>query len=602
MSSSALHLARDIKSRTRPELLALLGSRTFRAPNVRDFFDLAEALLAESSIASALAFVPRTTLARLAQADVRPNDELLLRLGLVTGSPETAIVAMDEVTQVARALCAQLNMTADDVPPAESESLVAGAGDESAKQETAGIERGLALTTALDDLVHAILARPARRMSTGLLAATDNVRLSGTVEHIGMPIARAIDLAENSGLISLVDGWWMTAPAFDEWRAGSPAQRWVDLAFGWRNALDSRVVQILRGRSLWADELVDYTRWLFPLESQWIVDLVTRATSDAELLGLVSRGTRHETARAVLEPDTATSRENVLTRATAALPEPVNVVYVQNDLTIVAPGMLRVETEQLLRRICDVEHSGLASTFRLSVSRLSAAMTNGMTAAQIVQELQALSATPLPQPVVYLIEDTGARFDAIRVRPWGNGALVTCRDAALLELLLADSALSTLNWDRVSDSTATTRHDPVTTRELLVAEKHPAVLEDDEGQLDASPRILPLPMSTKTPVVPVLHALVDRLIASTSTETGSFSHLDDATAWRERQISLAIREKSTLLLTFDMPDGTQKSLTVIPLSLANGRLRAKDMVTEVERTLPMASISGLATPESVGKV
>jgi hypothetical protein len=229
-------------------------------------------------------------------------------------------------------------------------------------------------------------------------------------------------------------------------------------------------------------------------------------------------------------------------------------------------------------------------------------MTNGMTAAQIVLELQALSATQLPQPVVYLIEDTGARFDAIRVRPWGNGALVTCRDAALLELLLADSALSTLNWDRVSDSTATTRHDPVTTRELLVAEKHPAVLEDDEGQLDASPRILPLPMSTKTPVVPVLHALVDRLIASTSTETGSFSHLDDATAWRERQISLAIREKSTLLLTFDMPDGTQKSLTVIPLSLANGRLRAKDMVTEVERTLPMASISGLATPESVGKV
>jgi hypothetical protein len=137
---------------------------------------------------------------------------------------------------------------------------------------------------------------------------------------------------------------------------------------------------------------------------------------------------------------------------------------------------------------------------------------------------------------------------------------------------------------------------------MLVSEKHPAVLEDDEGNLDASPRVVQMPIAAKTPVVPVLHALVDRLIASTSTETGSISHLDDATAWRERQISLAIRDKSTLLLTFDTPDGTQKSLTVIPLSLANGRLRAKDMVTEVERTLPMASISALATPESVGKV
>lgn len=579
----------------------LLGSRTFSAPNVRDFFDLADALLDESSIASALALVPRTALARLAQGDVQPNDDLLLRLGLATSSPETAIVAMDEVTQSARALCARLHVTAQDIPPTESASLIAGAAIDTAKQETAGVERGLALTTAIDDLVSAILARPARRMSTGLLAAADNARLSGTVEHIGIPVARAIDLAESSGLISLVDGWWMTTPAFDEWRAGSPAQRWVDLAFGWRNALDSRVVEILKERALWTTELIDYTRWLFPVESQWIVDLVTLATSDAEMLGLVSRGTRHETARAVLEPDTAVARENVLSRAIAALPEPVNVVYVQNDLTIVAPGMLRVETEQLLRRICEVEHSGLASTFRLSVSRISTALTNGMTAANIVEELQALSATPLPQPVVYLIEDTGARFDAIRVRPWGNGSLVTCRDAALLELLLADSSLSTLNWGRVSDSTATTRHDPVTTLEMLVSEKHPAVLEDDEGNLDASPRVVPLPIATKTPVVPVLHALVDRLIASTSTETGSISHLDDATAWRERQISLAIREKSTLLLTFDMPDGTQRSLTVIPLSLANGRLRAKDMVTEVERTLPMASISGLATPESVGK-
>ena len=602
MSSSALSLARDLKSRSRQDLIQLLGARTFNAPSVRDFFDLADALLAETSVIGALALVPRTALSRLADANILPSDELLVRLGLATTSPEQAWLAMEEVTQRAVALCAQLNISAGEVPPGESAAVSPDSQLEAAKRETAGIERGLALTTALDDLVQAITIRPARRMSTGLLAAADNARLTVTVEHIDMPIASAIDLAANAGLIHLVDGWWMPTPEFAQWRLGSPAQRWVHLAFGWRNALDSRVVEILEARSMWADTLFDYTRWLFPIDSTWIVDLVRRAISDAELLGLVTRGMRHETARAVLEVDTEASRANVLARATAALPEPVDVVYVQNDLTIVAPGMLRVEAEQLLRRICDVEHSGLASTFRLSVARVSTALANGMTAAQIITDLQALSATPLPQPVVYLIDDTGARFGAVRVRSWGNGSLVTCRDAALLDLLLADSGLSTLSWDRVSDTTATTRHDAVTTLELLVAEKHPAVLEDDDGQVDTTPPMPVVPITGKTPVVPVLHALVDRLIASTATETGSISHLDDATAWRERQISLAIREKSTLILTFDMPDGSNKTLTVIPLSLANGRLRAKDMVTEVERTLPMTSISGLATPESVGKV
>ena len=598
-TSSALRLARDLKSRNKQELIELLGARSFSAPTVRDFFDLADALLADSSIMDALALVPRTTLVRLASAELVPQDGLLVRLGLAIALPDGTLEPMDEVTQAARALCESKQISATDQPPPDSTKTGSATSNDISEQpilEQAGIERGLTLATALDELLTNISSRPARRMNTGTLAATDATRLSLTIEHTGLPIMSAIELTQHSGLLALVDGWWMPSPDMETWRAGAPAQRWVDLAFGWRSALDSRVVEILFARSGWGESLDAYIRWLFPVGAQWIIDLTVRAIADAEHLGLCIGGARQPITAAILENDSPASRELVLARATKALPDPVEVVYVQNDLTIVAPGMLRPEAEQLLRRICDVEHSGLASTFRLNATRITTAIANGMTSGEIIEQLQGLSATPLPQPVVYLIEDTGARFGGVRVRPWGTGALVTARDEALLDLLIADSALASLAWARVSETTASTRQDPMTTQELLVSQKHPAVLEDDDGRLVVTRPAMALPIASRAPAVPVLHAFVDRLIASTATDTGSISNLDDAVAWRERQISVAIREKSSLEVTFDMPDGSSKSLTIIPLSLANGRLRAKDMVTEVERTLPMASISGLVTP------
>jgi len=265
-------------------------------------------------------------------------------------------------------------------------------------------------------------------------------------------------------------------------------------------------------------------------------------------------------------------------------------VYIQNDLTIVAPGLLNPEADDLLRRLCEVEHSGLASTFRLTSARVTHALTQGLKSDEIIVRLESISAAPLPQPVRYLVEEAGSRFGAIRVREWGGGAIVTCRDSALLDLILADSALASLAWDRDSDVTATTRRDALTTLDLLISEKHPAVLEDTDGTILARPTVRKLPVISKPVPVPATHTLVDRVVSDGAAITGNITTLDDGAAWRERQVSLAIREKATLQLTFGMPDGSSKSMIVVPLSVANGRLRARDTATDVERTLPMASI------------
>ena len=70
VTDSSLRLARDLKLRDRDELISLVTQRKVAGAHIRDFFDLADALLEEQSIADALARVPRTTLELLAQGEI----------------------------------------------------------------------------------------------------------------------------------------------------------------------------------------------------------------------------------------------------------------------------------------------------------------------------------------------------------------------------------------------------------------------------------------------------------------------------------------------------------------------------------------------------
>jgi len=592
VTDSSLRLARDLKLRDRDELISLVTQRKVAGAHIRDFFDLADALLEEQSIADALARVPRTTLELLAQGDLRTDQKLVHSLALATALPDGGLLALDEVVQAARVAVEKWHVNENNSAPtwrhdesAEDRELGAPLIS-SHDRDRVGLERGLLLTTAIDDIAQAIGRSPVRRLASGNLAAADAARLGLTIEHVGLSLPDALGFAAQARLIQFVDGWYLTGSDFDTWRLSNPATRWVTLALSWRAGLDGRVADILRAHTNWGSLLDAYVRWLYPMDSDWILDLVSNAVRHAAHLGLVSSHERIPLADAVLSGDA----DALSARANSSLPEMVSRVYIQNDLTIVAPGLLAPEADDLLRRLCDVEHSGLASTFRMTPTRVTHAMTAGLTTEIILTRLEEISAAPLPQPVRYLVEEAGARFGAIRVREWGGGSLVTCRDAELLELLLADSALATLAWDRNSPTTATTRRDSLATLDVLVAEKHPAVLEDEVGTVMARPRVVSLPTISKPVPVPAAHTLVDRIVSDGAALTGNITTLDDGAAWRERQVSLAIREKSVLELTFGMPDGSSKSMTVVPLSVANGRLRARDTVTDVERTLPMASI------------
>jgi hypothetical protein len=60
-----------------------------------------------------------------------------------------------------------------------------------------------------------------------------------------------------------------------------------------------------------------------------------------------------------------------------------------------------------------------------------------------------------------------------------------------------------------------------------------------------------------------------------------------------RQIQLAIKNKATAQVVVQASNGESIEYLIQPVGLANGRLRAKDRKADVERTLPLSSITSI---------
>jgi hypothetical protein len=87
------------------------------------------------------------------------------------------------------------------------------------------------------------------------------------------------------------------------------------------------------------------------------------------------------------------------------LPELLDHVLLQADLTAVAPGPLRPEVAADFSAIADVESRGGATVFRLSRESLTRATSLGWTPDDILGVLETRSRTPVPQPLVYMVHE-----------------------------------------------------------------------------------------------------------------------------------------------------------------------------------------------------
>ena len=116
------------------------------------------------------------------------------------------------------------------------------------------------------------------------------------------------------------------------------------------------------------------------------------------------------------------------------LPEPVDHVLLQADLTAVAPGPLEQELGRSLATLADIESRGGATVYRFNERSIRRGFDSGWSAAEIHAFLSSASRTPVPQPLVYLVDDVSRKFGTIRAGS-AESFLRSDDESALAELV-----------------------------------------------------------------------------------------------------------------------------------------------------------------------
>jgi hypothetical protein len=278
--------------------------------------------------------------------------------------------------------------------------------------------------------------------------------------------------------------------------------------------------------------------------------------------------------------------ENAANTANSYLPTPQRKLICQADLSLIAPGPLPTDVEIAVRRFADTEQIGMASTYRMSALSISHGLETGMTEQDIRAWLLELTGKALPQPVDYLIREASQRFGRLMV---GAGELETksvikSLDSILLAQILNESKLKPFAMYALPDGSIGCRFEPEMVYFGLREAGFSAVRVDSDGRI-VSPRT-PLRTSEQSSNPTTVDADIQRL-REQEEKLGSEPDGDDLV----RSIQLAIKNKSIIVIGVTTNTGAELEFTLEPIGFANGRLRAKDKKADIERTLPLASIT-----------
>lgn len=612
-SGSALALAARLRALDDGALARLVTQRQVRDAGIRDFFDLAEALLDRTSVQAALERLDRGILALLAVAgelaessgaptaeqlslrlevpvaEVRERLAVALDAGLL-GAESGRYAPWDAVVEQLRAWPAFGLPASRDLESSSPPTVLEPVSDADVRFIDRGAgDRAFGTLGAVTETLLALRDAPARRLTRGGLALPDARRLAGIAGVATEEVELLLDISARAGLAVLAGTEWVPTPALTTWLAGSRVERWAELANGWLSRLPDDLRELLRSRAhaVWGDGLLDYLGWLYPAGGAWIRERAAAAAREAELLGITGAGAPSTAGARLLLDGTAAAAEAMAD----AFPPEVDQVYLQHDLTVIAPGPLRVDLETRLRGMAEVEARGVASSFRITAVSLTRAFVAGETADGVRAFLTSLSLTGIPQPLEYLLADTAARFGTLRVGRLEEaaGAYVRSDDTELLRQLAVDQALTPLGLEIAGAHRLTTRFDVGLLYTSLLDARYPVVAEDAAGEIVAMRA--ERRASSGGGVVSDDTAV---LLISRVRESAAAAPEEADRAWLARQLELAIKGKVTVTVTVRLPDDSLAEYTLEPAALAGGRLRARDRRSDIERTLPLSSIVAVA--------
>ncbi|MFJ9347184.1 helicase-associated domain-containing protein [Streptomyces sp. NPDC101237] len=294
------------------------------------------------------------------------------------------------------------------------------------------------------------------------------------------------------------------------------------------------------------------------------------------------------------------------------LPEPLDHVLLQADLTAVAPGPLRRPLADALGVLADVESKGGATVYRFTPASVRRALDAGRTATDLHAFLTAHSRTPVPQPLAYLVDDVARRHGHLRVG--AASAYVRCDDDTVLNEIMADKRAAALGLRRLAPTVLATQGDPAGILEGLRAMGYAPAAESAEGDVlitrahahRTPPRAAPEPVPDGPPPpdgtllaaairairAGDLAATTPRKAAGTPVQGGELPRT--AAAETLATMQAAVLTGGTLWIGYVNAEGTASQRVIAPIRVEGGFVTAYDHTADEVRTYPLHRVTGVA--------
>lgn len=547
------------------------------------------------------------------------------------------------------------------VPEPVAPQLVAAAERDPQAVDRAAAGQGFMALSTVEELLKLWNNGGPAILRAGGLSVRELKRAAASLDTSEPVTAFWIELAYAAGLLASdgeTDERYAPTPASDEWLDLDAQDRWTHLITAWLAATRTAGLiggQDAKGRALSAlgpdldrsaapevrhrvlallaslppgtapdpQTLLARLRWERPLRTTppggpspqgEASDLRSRialwTVNEAELLGVTGRGALSAQARALLDegPDEAAARLAPL------IPEPLDHVLLQADLTAVAPGPLERPLADMLSVLADVESKGGATVYRFTPGSVRRALDAGRAATDLHAFLATHSRTPVPQPLSYLIDDVARRHGHLRIG--AASAYVRCDDEAVLNEILADKRSATLRLRRLAPTVLAAQADPGSLIEGLREMGYAPAAESAEGDVlitragarRTPPRTPPVPVPEGPPVPDstLLTAAVRavragdtaaRAVHKESPETGTASAGSlprTAPAETLATVQAAAMTGSAVWIGYVNVDGAASQRVIAPVKVEGGFVTAYDHTADEVRTYPLHRITGVA--------
>lgn len=529
---------------------------------------------------------------------------------------------------------------------------------------TAALRRNAALSAIsetlrlVSELLHAVAGHPLPTLRTGGVGVRELRRLADILRVEQATVGRLLELCGLAGLIHLdVDSssWvqppqleWLVLPRQEQWlwlvnawlaservpsmvgqpvnpAPGAPAGRSASgttipaLSAGAQRpdapVVRKRILEILDELTREAAEgdgaapvldaaaVLQRAEWSQPRMARRFSSLIRGVLSEAEMLGLVGSGALSQlgSAFAADDPDAA------LAILGEHLPAALNHVLLQADLTAVAPGYLSPELTEKLLVMADAEGQGPATIYRFSAESIKRALDHGYDAGGLLAFLREHSATAVPQPLEYLVEDTASRHGRLRVGQ--SVSFIQSEDEAALRDLVAGPKAAQLGLAMLAPTVVTSTAQP---RELAAALRNLGLSPSVDGpgtpgQLrhQSAPRENLRPVYTAPRMAPPAED-VEAQLDVLRRAGGAVGHSPGAGAGSEAATQLglealqrAIRLKQRIQMNVVDNLGNASLEIVVPLSVSGGRVRVFDPARDTERVLSVHRIIDIEAAEEL---